>query len=80
MEKESEKCFDLTDRGVGVSRKSAVHADIARRLRRVCHHLPETEFQSLVEEMTDRQLNGERRANEWLADSRRLFPEAEKSF
>ena len=69
---ESEEWFELTDRGVDFTRKAAVRADIARRLKQACGHLSETEFQSLVDEMTDRQLRGERRASEWLDDLREL--------
>ena len=76
LENEAEECFELTDKALDVTRRATIQADIARRLRGICGHLPETEFQSLVEEMTDRQLRGERRANEWLDDSRSFFKAA----
>jgi hypothetical protein len=43
------------------ARRSRVRDDIARRLQRACSHLQEDEFRLLVEEMTDRQIKGERR-------------------
>lgn len=47
------------------NRKAKIRDDIAQRLRRVCSDLPETEFQGLVDEITDRQLKGERRTSDW---------------
>ena len=67
LESNSEQCFELTNNGVDIARKMTIRADIARRLRRVCTHLPEAEFQSLVDDMTDRQLSGERRTNDFWA-------------
>ena len=42
--------------------RDRIRDDIERRVRRVCSHLTEDEFGGLVEEMTDRQIRGERRA------------------
>lgn len=44
-------------------RRAAVRGDISRRLRRICPNYSEEEFSELVESMTQRQLEGERRAN-----------------
>lgn len=49
------------------ARKEAIRADISRRLRRICPHYSEEQFSDLVETMTRRQIEGERRANR-LAD------------
>ena len=50
-------------------RRDRIRGDIARRIKRACSHLGEDEFQLLVDEMTDRQLKGERRANrDWLVE------------
>lgn len=45
------------------ARRASVRADIARRVKRACTHLSDAEFSQLVDEMTDRQLKGERRIN-----------------
>jgi hypothetical protein len=45
------------------ARRASVRADIAKRIRRACTHLSDEEFSRLVDEMTDRQLKGERRIN-----------------
>ncbi len=65
LERSSERFIDLTDKGVDVTRKATIRDEIAQRLRRVCGHLPETDFQSLVDEIAERQLRGERRANDY---------------
>ena len=49
------------------ARRVAIRADISRRLRRICPHYSEEQFSDLVDSMTQRQLDGERRANR-LAD------------
>jgi hypothetical protein len=49
------------------ARRVAIRADISRRLRRICPHYSDEEFSDLVDSMTQRQLDGERRANR-LAD------------
>ena len=41
-------------------RRDSVRDDIAKRLRKVCSHLSDAEFQKLVEAMTDQKLKGER--------------------
>jgi len=45
------------------ARKVAIRADISRRLRRICPHYTDEEFSDLVDSMTQRQIEGERRAN-----------------
>ncbi|HKR09578.1 MAG TPA: hypothetical protein VJS39_10340 [Gemmatimonadaceae bacterium] len=45
------------------ARRVTIRADISRRLRRICPHYSEEEFSDLVDSMTQRQLDGERRAN-----------------
>jgi hypothetical protein len=45
------------------ARKRTIREDIARRIRRVCGHLTEKDFQLLVDQMTERQMRAERRAN-----------------
>jgi hypothetical protein len=45
------------------ARRAGILADISKRIRRACTHLSEEEFTRLVDEMTDRQLKGERRIN-----------------
>ena len=42
-------------------REHSVRDDLLRRLRTVCEHLPEEEFQELVAAMTREQLRSERR-------------------
>ena len=44
------------------ARIETVRSDIAARLEKSCHDLPETEFVALVDRMTRVQLVGERRA------------------
>lgn len=46
-------------------RKATIREAIAARLRRVCPDMTETEFQSLVDEMAEKQLRGERRLSDW---------------
>lgn len=42
------------------SRREAIRADIAKRLRNVCSHLSDQEFDKLVEGMVDQKLKSER--------------------
>ena len=44
-------------------RRETIRRDIDRRLRRVCPQYSEEELDQLVDQMTDNQLRGERRAN-----------------
>lgn len=46
-------------------RKTKIREAIAARLRRVCPDMTETEFQSLVDEMAEKQLRGEGRLSDW---------------
>ena len=46
-------------------RKATIREGIAARLRRVCPDMTETEFQSLVDEMAEKQLQSERRLSDW---------------
>jgi hypothetical protein len=51
------------------NRREKIRADIARRTKRACSHLGEDDFRRLVDDMTDRQIKGELRANQnWLLD------------
>jgi hypothetical protein len=45
-------------------RKAKIRGDIAQRLRQVCANLSETDFQTLVDQMADRQLRAERRLSD----------------
>jgi hypothetical protein len=64
---EREQKPDGTDSGpdgrLDSGREERVRLDIVSRIRSTCAHLSEQEFSQLVDEMTDRQLRGERRAN-----------------
>jgi hypothetical protein len=42
------------------TRRDQIRDDIAKRLRKVCSHLSETEFTNLVNSMADQKLKGER--------------------
>ena len=53
---------DSVDGSQDQTRRDRIRDDIARRVRRACAHLTESEFGKLVEQMTDRQIKGERRA------------------
>jgi hypothetical protein len=44
------------------TRRIRVRSDISKRLQRACSHLAEDDFRQLVDDMTDRQIKGERRA------------------
>ena len=43
-------------------REICVREDLLKRLKGVCEHMPEQEFQDLIEGMTQEQLRSERRA------------------
>jgi len=60
---EREARVDITVAELEAARRASVRADIAKRVKRACTHLAEADFQRLVDEMTDRQLKGERRIN-----------------
>jgi hypothetical protein len=47
----------------GSDRRTRIVADIGARLKNVCINFSEFEFREMVEEMADRQLRGERRAD-----------------
>lgn len=69
LEEQQDVRGDFADAEQEHTRRERVFSDIARRIKRACTHLREDEFRLLVDEMTDRQLNGERRANRnWLVD------------
>lgn len=53
---------DSVDATPDEARRDRIRGDIAHRVRRACTHLNEAEFGQLVDEMTDRQIRGERRA------------------
>ena len=60
---EREARVEISVAQLEAARRASVRADIARRVKRACTHLSEAEFSKLVDEMTDRQLKGERRIN-----------------
>jgi hypothetical protein len=41
-------------------RRKAIRADLERRLRKICAHFPEEDFQALLDTMTERKLRSER--------------------
>jgi hypothetical protein len=63
LEQSRPEIFESTSRSPDVSRRGAIRDDIARRIKRVCADLNDQEFTTLVDQMTERQLKGERRAN-----------------
>jgi hypothetical protein len=63
VEADSERISESAKDWVGIARRDDVRADIAKRIKRACADLPAGEFGELVDEMTDRQLRGERRFN-----------------
>jgi hypothetical protein len=63
VEAEQEKRVGLTVAEMEAARRAGVRADISRRIKRACTHLTDDDFTRLVDEMTDRQLRGERRIN-----------------
>ena len=60
---EREARVDITVAELEAARRASVRADIVKRVKRACTHLSDEEFSQLVDEMTDRQLKGERRLN-----------------
>ena len=58
---ERERHVGVADPALDAVRNAGVRDDIARRIRKTCTHLSDTEFSQLVDEMADRQLRGERR-------------------
>ncbi len=46
-------------------RKATIREAIAARLRRVCPEMTESDFQSLVDDMAEKQLRSERRLSDW---------------
>ncbi|OLE97890.1 MAG: hypothetical protein AUG75_02960 [Cyanobacteria bacterium 13_1_20CM_4_61_6] len=63
LEREQREYFELATRSADPSRRGAIRDDIARRIKRVCADLSDQDFTTLVDEMAERQLKGERRAN-----------------
>ncbi|MEP6550531.1 MAG: hypothetical protein ABJB95_05075 [Gemmatimonadales bacterium] len=55
--------FGLSDGDARSKRGETIRLDIRRRLKRVCAQYSEEEFFKLVDQMVERQLKGERRAN-----------------
>jgi len=43
------------------SRKDAIRADISRRLKKICSHLPDDEFNDLVDVMAENKMKGDLR-------------------
>jgi hypothetical protein len=60
MDSDSNSRYESMAGEVPSSRKEAIRADIARRLRKICAHLPDEEFKQLVDKMAERQLKAER--------------------
>ena len=58
-----ESQVDVSAAALEAARKASIRADIAKRVKRACTHLSDEEFSRLVDEMTERQLKGERRIN-----------------
>jgi hypothetical protein len=66
---ERESRVEFNGASIEPTRREKIRADIARRTRRACAHLGEDDFRRLVDDMTDRQIKGELRANQnWLLD------------
>src|SRR5258705_7019719 len=64
---EKEARVEFIDANGGPARWEKVREDIARRTKRACSHLGDDEFRRLVDDMTDRQIRGELRANQnWI--------------
>jgi hypothetical protein len=55
--------MDISVAALEAARRASIRADIAKRVKRACTHLSDEEFSRLVDEMTERQLKGERRIN-----------------
>ena len=69
MGAEREPRVEFVGASVEPNRREKIRADIARRTKRACSHLGEDDFRRLVDDMTDRQIKGELRANQnWLLD------------
>ena len=60
---EREQDRRTADPGLDAGHRAGVRDDIAKRIGRTCTHLSDDDFSRLVDEMTDRQLTGERRLN-----------------
>jgi len=58
---EREHRFGFEDAESDLHRRAEIRNDISERLRKACAHLSDEEFRALVEQMTERQLEGERR-------------------
>jgi hypothetical protein len=52
---------DSMEASMDQARRQRIRDDLSRRLKRACAHLADDQFRELVETMTDRQINGERR-------------------
>lgn len=54
---------DLTpeDDAFASLRREEVRADISRRLKKICAHLSEKEFEALVDSMAEKKIKGDRR-------------------
>ncbi len=44
------------------TRRETIRADLARRLRKVCAHFSDEDFQTLMERMTEQKMRSERRS------------------
>ena len=63
MQTQQQKQGDSTpeDDAFASLRRAEVRADISRRLKKICGHLSEKEFDSLVDLMADNKIKGDRR-------------------
>jgi hypothetical protein len=55
---------DVTTTAWDVTRRDRIRRDIARRIGKACAHFTEDQFRRLTEEMADRQVRSEHRANQ----------------
>ena len=61
MEVHSQRESVSSDDAYQASRKEAIRADIARRIKKICSHLSDEEFADLVEAMAENKMKGDRR-------------------
>ena len=52
---------DAQEDSYHADRRGTIRADLVRRLGKICANLPEADFQSLVERMTEQKMRGEQR-------------------
>ena len=52
---------DAQEDSYHADRRETIRADLVRRLGKICANLPEADFRSLVERMTEQKMRGEQR-------------------